>query len=78
MPYQVRMRVDAQPVSRPACTGELANTASSVGPSSCTAAHRSARPPGGPASRLGRSPAVLHIIVRPSLLRRAKDAAIAW
>ncbi len=63
---QTRCRPDFQPVSRPACTGELANAATIVGPTVCSSRQRRpAASSSAPMSRLTCSAAVLVIITGP-------------
>ncbi len=72
-----RVRVDTQPVRSPNSIGEFANVAIITGPSACSAAQRAATRCGSPASRQTCTPAVLHIINRPSSPVRSKAVSIA-
>src|SRR6266545_5152802 len=64
-PSTARSREDAQPVGRPASTGELANAATSTGPSALTAANRLGSEDSSPTSTHTCRAAVAHIIVMP-------------
>ena len=68
-PAQARCRADFQPVSRPCSQGELAEMATSVGPSRCARATRSGQPHRGPACRLTWMAAVEFIITAPGAAR---------
>jgi hypothetical protein len=72
-------RCDAQPVARPAASGEQAETATSTGPSWWASATRRLHPLRGPASRFTCSDAVPVIIAVPASAQptAAKCSSIA-
>ena len=78
---QIAWRVDFQPVGRPPRNGELANAATSTGPSACSRCQRQRKPAGpppcSPASRQTWTEAVLHIISLPHGPARSKNSSIA-
>src|SRR5450759_4976879 len=77
VPRVALRREDAQPVRRPFRLGELANSATRVGPRAWAARHRVADWSASPASRQTCIDAVLHIIREPSGPLRSKAACMA-